>query len=1420
MYGADPGGVSTPPRRSSAAHWLLALLVVPLLLAALALALLPWLAAGPGAQLAGRWLQRPVALHGLSFDPLQLMVRIDGLDVGPWHAHEALTAANAEIRIGHAEVRLGWAALLAGRIEVLRLHVDAPALRLQRGADGVLNVQDLLERFLGRPSDGPAPTMALHDLLLRDGTLDWRDIRIASHHQLSGLQLELPLLSTRDAGAPIEPRMYAQLDGHLLVLFGSAHGLDPQQGMSVHVEVEDLRLPGYTDLLVPPAGLDLRDGRFDARLDLHIQLRPHALPGVQASGRLALRDVDVRAASGSTTPLLAMSRLELPVVQADLDRRSVTLGTTVVRGFALHATRAADGRLDWVTLARRLQAELSPPERARAPGEQPARALGRPWVVDAQGLDFREGSFDWHDQALARPVHMAIHDATLTVGPVHWPGTAPIGFALALRGDRQEGLYLGGLLRPGEPSLDAEARLDHIDTDRFSPYFESRLPVRVRSAPFSSRAHLAAGIEGGAAHGRIDGLEFRLPRVQVTARDEARTLLQLEGLEIHGLAGDTRQGMVSVQQLRWQKLRAPLGRTLEARSGPAALGGLAADWRGRRYRLDSVSAQQLAVPEWITADILSGAGLDLDLAARRHTLQSLAAAGLVTPRGLRAAAFQVADASADLASGHYSASLLNAAVLEAPGDNRIGGISLRDVELDQDTRHYTLGAVTGQDIALGGRIRLPELDASGAELDAGQRHVHLARLVSRGARIELTRTPQGRFDFGSLRRALEAFPSTTASVTGSNTAAPPALAAPAATGGAAAGPDWHGGIGEVHIEDCAGSWQDRQLAVPATLHWSALALQLSHVGTRLDRLSGVDASVHINESTRLAVHGQLALDPLQGTLALDLTGLQTDEWLPWLPRQLPLTPQGGSLDLAGSVQLRGRLADPALFWDGQARWSGVTLLDRPGGETLLAWNSLQVEGVKLNSTPLDVAIGQVTVDRLRTELQLLADGSFNLSRALSTPPPQAGASGAAPRKRAAAAAPARGTRSVPAAPHDVPRTPFPLSIGRIALRNSSVDFSDHFVRPEYSAHLQDLEGSISGLSSHAATPGRLELAGRLDGGASVRVSGTLQPLRQPLALDLQALVRGFELGPLSSYSTRFTGYPIVRGKLSFDVGYHLHDGNIEASNQLTLDQLTLGPRQEVHGIRQLPVDLAVSLLKNSDGVIQVDLPIQGTLADPQFNLGNIIAQLVTRAVERAITAPFRWLGSLFGGEHVEDLGWIAFTPGSDALDTSAIDKLQHLAAALHARPTLRLDIAAHGDAALDAQGLIEDLFRQKLLVQKIQQLIVAGQPVLRPEDVSWSDAERPGLLAAAWRLEHAGQPVPLRPEQLEADLRGSLHNDAGELGELGVRRARAAQDWLTGAGGIDPERVFVVGQVGGGGTGGSAEVQGTLPAARIDFSVR
>jgi uncharacterized protein involved in outer membrane biogenesis len=1388
-----------------------AVLALPLLLIAL-LSLFPGLARGPSAQLASQVLHRPVELRALSFDPWSLSVRLTGIRIGaagPGQPTDALAA------IDEIQLQLAWASLLEGYPDVVRLQLTGPHLHLGRDASGQLDIQDLLDLFLKAPAQGPPAALVLQQVLVRDGRIEWHDARSGRSHVLGGLQFELPRFSTRrqDSALPVEPRLYGQLDGHLIVLYGTARLSKGDEALSVHFEVEDLRIPDFADVLPLPHNFALRDGRFDARMDARVQLRPGALPGVQLQGRLSLRDVDLRAAAQAATPLLRLASLDVPVTAFDLDQRSLHLGQVVVRGFAVHVRRDAQGRIDWV--AQLLDSERSPP----SPGTPAAKSdLGH---LALDGLDFRDGSADWQDDAEGSPVRFGVRAAELTLGPLQWPATQPIGFAITLHGDHGEHAWLAGVGQPGRREIDAQASLAQIDIDRFSPYFAGRLPVRIAASPFGSSARLRAGLDDAGAWARISELAFTLPHVLVSRLSDGQRLVEAHGIRLHGLSLDTRAGAGAVDELDWLDLQS----RYQAASGAAHFSQVNADWHAGHYQLGSLQVAQLALPAGLRASVLTGTGLDLDLPGRRYQLGSVAAAQLSSASGLRADALQAAEATADLGVGHYHAGLFNAAGLGAPGDNRVAGISLRDADLDLTRSRVVVAAGTMTGISLGRRFEIAQVEAAGALIDTAGRTAVLERLQIGDSRLQIVRTADGNFDLGTLMAIRTAIPAMDSERTANPGMAPqPANAASGSRASRRDGPRWQGELRDLQISHGAGSYQDHQRPGAPRLQWSELELHLGRLGTLSAQPTAFDGAVRINQDTRLSLRGQLAGEPLAGQLQLGVHHLLLPEWVPWLPSQLPLQVVAGTLDLDGTLRAQGHLAAPVFGWDGKLTLADAELHENREGARLLSWNSLQAQGVHVNTQPRDAAIEAIALTGLRAQLQLLADGSFNVSHLLDAghgaapaaatqtraPPgsPLAGPAGAAPAAPIAAA----GTGAHPA-------TPFPLAIGRIEIRDGTVLFSDHFVRPEYSAQLDQLQGTITGLSSHATQPGQLELAGRLDGGASVRLSGALNPLVSPLALDLKAVVHGFELGPLSSYSTRFTGYPIVRGKLSFDVGYRLQDGVITASNQLTLDQLTLGPRQEVRGIRQLPIDLAVSLLKDSDGVIQVDLPIRGTLQDPQFNLGSIIAQLVTRAVERAVTAPFRWLGSLFGGEHAESFGWLAFAPGSDLLDDTARDKLARLAQALRAKPALRLDIAARGDARLDAQGVREEIFRQKLLVQKIRLLITAGQAIGdRPEAIQWTPAETPALLAAAWRQEHPGQTPPADTRVLEDQLRASIDSGQDILTDLGVRRSRAAQDWLTGSGGIDPARVFVLGQDDAAPPGADDGVP--RPAARIDFSLR
>ena len=185
----------------------------------------------------------------------------------------------------------------------------------------------------------------------------------------------------------------------------------------------------------------------------------------------------------------------------------------------------------------------------------------------------------------------------------------------------------------------------------------------------------------------------------------------------------------------------------------------------------------------------------------------------------------------------------------------------------------------------------------------------------------------------------------------------------------------------------------------------------------------------------------------------------------------------------------------------------------------------------------------------------------------------------------------------------------------------------------------------------------MDVKGRVNG-APLVIAGSVNPLSERLSLDIRANVKGMELAQFSAYSGKYIGYGIDKGKLSFDVAYKVENDQLSAENALVLDQLTLGEKVDSESAVNLPVQLALSLLKDRNGVIDINLPIGGSLNDPEFSVGGIIFKVFVNLIQKAVTAPFSLLASIVGD--TEELSWVAFDPGSYTLSESGQRKLETL----------------------------------------------------------------------------------------------------------------------------------------------------------------
>lgn len=558
----------------------------------------------------------------------------------------------------------------------------------------------------------------------------------------------------------------------------------------------------------------------------------------------------------------------------------------------------------------------------------------------------------------------------------------------------------------------------------------------------------------------------------------------------------------------------------------------------------------------------------------------------------------------------------------------------------------------------------------------------------------------------------------------------------------------------------------------------------------------------------------------QGQLELDQLPLHRLE--PYFAAALNLELLRAELGLRASVELSLPPEGLQLALRGDSAVEHLRTSTLEPAERLLDWKSLGLRGLQL-----DMKAGALS--RLKVAETVLSDyyarividpqGRINLQQLLRQPGTASASASAMPANPApakadqTATAVATSTTATPAAKPATTTAPAAptaqqprLEFGPISFVNGQVDFADHFIRPNYSARLSELSGSLGGFSNQQLKPGQapelaaLSLRGKVEGQASLELDGRINPLAQPLALDIRAQVDDLDLPPLSPYSIKYAGHGIERGKLGMTVRYQIApDGQLQASNQILLKQLNFSERVEGSEAPNLPIRLAVALLADRNGVIDLNLPISGSINDPQFRVGAIVWRMVLNLIGKAVTAPFALIAQALGGS-TEDFRQIDFAPGRSELDAAARSRLEQVAQAMAQRPALRLTLAGQSDLERERRAYQQAQLQQRLLQEKQRQLERRGQgsEALAPPTA----AESAELLAAVYRRADIPKPrnlvglaKTLPATEMEALLLASIPVDADRMRELALARAGAVRDALTRLG-VDHERLYLLAPTG------------------------
>ena len=703
-------------------------------------------------------------------------------------------------------------------------------------------------------------------------------------------------------------------------------------------------------------------------------------------------------------------------------------------------------------------------------------------------------------------------------------------------------------------------------------------------------------------------------------------------------------------------------------------------------------------------------------------------------------------------------------------------------------------------------VKLAKLSVDETRIDLAKHAVDVAKVALSGGDVKVWVDEQGRVNLLDLA-ASPAAP------------AAPVAAAPAVHAQASGGESspWTVSAPDIGIEGLKIAAEYRQVTPAIAVNIDPLNVHVAGFNTRPDDVLDVTVDSTINGTGKL--HSKAKVTAHSGAVSahVDLESLGLPPLQPLLSRYTSMTLLKGAL--GAHIDLEQH-ADHEFEVKGSTHVADLKTIDARQKRDFVTWRDFKLEDVLYRSKPQSLRIKSVTAIDPYARVIIFPDRNTNIKEILTpagakTPAASDAAAGAAsapppppaPRKaeRKSGATKTRAPVTAPAAP----LAPFPVSIGAVRFVNATLNYTDLWIKPSFSVGIQTLNGAVTGLSSDPKSRAKVELNGKVERYSPAHIGGEANVLSAALYTDITMSFKDIDLTIVNPYSGHFIGYKIDKGKLSVDVTYKIDQRKLDAKQHFVVDQLELGDRVESPDAIHAPVKLAVALLKDRHGVIDIDLPMNGSIDDPQFRIGPIIWKAFINLIVKAATAPFALLGHLFGGG--EHMNVVEFAAGSAELDKAAQERLTGVAKALKERPQLKLDVPIVYERNIDGPRMAAGRLNNELLAREAgtregRKNPQAAGPValadpqkhyhLLVEQYRAALGKEAPLPESAQAVENAKRKEAPPYEQAITDLNAALIAKINvpdeDLEALGKDRARAIQDALLSDGQIEPGRVFAV----------------------------
>jgi uncharacterized protein involved in outer membrane biogenesis len=665
-------------------------------------------------------------------------------------------------------------------------------------------------------------------------------------------------------------------------------------------------------------------------------------------------------------------------------------------------------------------------------------------------------------------------------------------------------------------------------------------------------------------------------------------------------------------------------------------------------------------------------------------------------------------------------------------------------------------------------VRLERLDVSDTSVDLAKQKVVVGKIQSKNLETWAAREKDGQLDWQKLFASQPEKAAHKADEVVTVEAPKPAPVAP--------GKPWEVLLKDVELRDYRVHLADNEPKTPVALDIGPLNLNLKDFDSLNRSPFTLNLDTGVGKQGQLTASGDVNLSPVSARLNVTTKDIDLRVAQAYIDPFIRLELRSGMLGSDLAVNLKS--TEPLAFTvEGRAQVDQLHTLDTLKNRDFLKWQKLVLDDVKYQHGD-SLSVARVNFEKPYVRFMINDDRTTNVDDLLIPQPAGSTAKSTASKSR-----------------------PLGIHIGAIAINDGSANFADFSLTPNFQTAVQQLNGQIGTIDSRNAKPAPVNIAGKVDRYAPVTIKGSVNPFDPMASLDIATSFKRVELTTLTPYSGKFAGYRIRKGRLNLDLHYMISNGQLKAENKLVVEQLQLGEKVDSPDAVDLPIKLAIALLKDTDGKISIELPISGDLNNPQFSVMPIIWQTVRNLVLRAAQAPFKFIGGLISGGGAEDLGTVSFTPGSSELSPEAQKALTTLAQALKERPALRLEIEGTAAQSSDGPHIAQDRLEREYqynfykILQRRGDKVPAQASLLKvPED------EKAALLEGIYRTRLKQQP-PAEWADLSRDERAAKMSAAlidfwskSEvlLRQLGQDRASSIKDFLVDKGQLADDRVYFI----------------------------